>query len=274
LAHSVLEIPGLHQVKLKQLSATGVIDLAHVPNDLDLNERQERAKLAALTGELVVDPGLGAALRSVVWPCHYLDFETVATALPNYKEHGCHRQVLTQFSIHHRESINADPGHSEYLADATKDCERELAEALIRELRDHGSIIVYGAFEGTRIKALQDAFGDLTELLQAVLDRLINLLPIIQDNVYHPEFRGSFSIKSVLPALVPSLSYSGLEVTDGDTAMTRFARMARGELSGDDVPITRKHLLDYCKLDTLAMVRLHDTLSQLTADVSTSDLGC
>jgi hypothetical protein len=81
-------------------------------------------------------------------------------------------------------------------------------------------------------------------------------------NVYHPDFRGSFSIKSVLPALVPNLSYSGLEVKNGDVAVTRFARMARGEISGEAVAVTRQQLLDYCKLDTFAMVALHEVLHQ------------
>ncbi|KKL03976.1 hypothetical protein LCGC14_2620690, partial [marine sediment metagenome] len=125
LAHSVLEIPRLHPTKLKRLSAAGIIDLSGVPDDLKLNERQERVKYAALSGNTVVEPSLGVALQSFDWPCHYLDFETVITFLPLYNGHGCHQQVLTQFSIHHRESLDAEPHHSEYLADAQKDCERE-----------------------------------------------------------------------------------------------------------------------------------------------------
>jgi predicted RecB family nuclease len=265
LAHTVLELTGLHHTKLKRLSADGVIDLSRVPDDLKLNALQERVKRSVLSGKTVVEPGLGTVLESVNWPCHYLDFETVATFLPLYEGHGCHRQVLTQFSLHHRDSIDDEPRHSEYLAEATKDCERELAEALIERLGDRGSIIVYSHFEKTRIKALLDAFPDLAERLQAILDRLTDLLPIIRDHVYHPDFRGSFSIKKVLPVLVPELSYAGLDVTDGETAITRFARMARGEISGDDVEVIRRQLLDYCKLDTFAMVRLHETLGQLAA---------
>jgi predicted RecB family nuclease len=265
LAHTVLEIPGLHDTKLKYLSAAGIIDLSCVPDDLNLNERQERAKSAALSGNTVVETGLRTALESIEWPCHYLDFETVATVLPVYCGHGCYRQTLTQFSIHHRDSMDSEPRHSEYLADATKDCERELAEALIENLGDHGSIVVYSNFEETRIKALRDRFPNLAERLQAILDRLKDLRPVIEDYVYHPDFGGSFSIKRVLPALVRDLSYEGLNVADGDTAITRFARMARGEVSDEVVEVTRQQLLDYCKTDTLAMVRVHEVLFHLSA---------
>lgn len=266
LAHTVLEIPGLHHTKLKRLSAASIVDLSNVPDDLNLNERQARARDSALSGHMVVETGLAAALASIEWPCHYLDFETVATVLPVYNGHGCHRQTLTQFSIHHRDSMDSEPRHSEYLADATKDCERELAEFLIQKLGDRGSILVYSNFEETRIKALRDGFPDLADRLQPILNRLKNLLPIIEAHIYHPDFKGSFSIKKVLPALVPNLSYEGLNVKDGDTAITRFARMARGEISGAAVELTRRQLLDYCKMDTLAMVRLHETVYQLSVE--------
>lgn len=235
------------------------------PGDLNLNDRQERAKKAALTGKLIVEPRLGTALGSITWPCHYLDFETVATVLPVYDSHGCHRQVLTQFSLHHRDSITTEPTHDEFLADAKRDCERELAVALIKSLGDRGSIVVYSGFEKSRISALKNMFPDLAAPLQSILDRIQDLLVVIQDHVYHPDFRGSFSIKKVLPVLVPDLSYASLAVADGETAITRFARMARGEISGEQVEITRCQLLDYCKLDTFAMVRLHEILLLLAA---------
>jgi hypothetical protein len=263
LAHTVLEIPGLHHTKLKRLSLAGIVDLSLTPDDLNLNEGQKRAKSAALSGNMVVEAGLAAALKSIVWPCHYLDFETVAAVLPVYDGHSCHRQVLTQFSIHHRESIDAEVTHSDYLADATKDCEKELAEALIEALGHRGSIIVYSTFEKTRIKALRDELPGLAGPLQALIDRLVDFEPIVADHVYHPDFKGKSSIKKVLPVLVPGLSYAGLDIADGDMAITRFARMARGEISGDAVAVTRQQLLDYCKMDTLAMVRLHETLCRL-----------
>ena len=266
LSHSVLEIPSLHHTKLKRLSQEGIVEISELPNDLKLNPTQQRAVGAMLSGKAILEPGLSAALQSFEWPCHYLDFETVATVLPLYPTFGCHRQILTQFSIHHRESIDAEPSHSEYLAgDPRKNCERELTEALIEKLGKHGSIIVYTKFEEKRIEALREAFPDLTEALQSILGRLQDLEKIIEGSVYHPEFRGSFSIKKVLPALVPDLSYAELNIRDGDTAIARFARMAKGELSGDEAEITRRQLLKYCEMDTYAMLKLHEVLWHLAA---------
>lgn len=225
------------------MSDAGVIDLSRVPNSVELNERQERVRHAALSGNTVVEPSLAGAIRSVEWPCD-LDFETVTTFLPLYPGHGCHQQVLTQFSIHCRESPDGGLSHVDFLAEARRDCQRELAETLIQSLGDRGSIVVYSAFEATRISAPRDAFPELAEGLQLILGRLVDLLPLIRDHVYHPSFGGSFSIKRVLPALVAELSYAELEVADGYTAVARFTRMARGEIYGEEATRTREHLLD------------------------------
>jgi CRISPR/Cas system-associated exonuclease Cas4 (RecB family) len=273
IPHTVLEIPGLHHKKLKRLSAEGIIDLSQLPNDLELNENQERSRNAALSGRAIIDHRLGTALATIAWPCHYVDFETVATVLPLYKGHCCNQQVLTQFSVHRRDALGAEPEHQEYLADAGKDCQRELAETLIKALDGKGAIVVYSSFERTRIKELRNAFPDLTAPLSAILGRLVDLLFFVTEFVSHPDFNGSYSIKTVLPVLVPELSYKGLAVRDGDTAIARFARMARGEISGDAIETTRRQLLEYCKLDTWAMLRLHEAMLQLAADNAAAPAG-
>ena len=265
LTHTVLEIPSLHYKKLQQLAAQGIVDIAQFPDDLKLNDRQQRAVKSSVSGQMVVETALGEALEVINWPCYYLDFETVNSVLPLYMGQGCHQQVLTQFSIHHWDRIGGELHHTEFLADATRDCQRDLAETLIRDLGQHGSIIVYTSFEKTRITALQGLFPDLAQPLQSILNRLVDLHPIIADHVYHPDFRGSFSIKKVLPALVSDLSYEGLPIRDGEMAVTQFARMARGEIVGDDIETTRRQLLEYCKVDTLAMVRLHEKLLELAS---------
>src|SRR5918996_3074074 len=98
-------------------------------------------------------------------------------------------------------------------------------------------------FERQRLAALGNAFPDRGDALGRVINRLVDLCSIVTNHVYHPQFRGSFSIKAVLPALVPDLSYEGLGVADGDTAITRFARMARGEITGTAAAETCDQLL-------------------------------
>jgi len=268
IPHTIFEIPALHVKALKRLSEAGAVDLSRIPDDLELSDVQQRARRAAISGEVEIVAGLNQHLEAIEWPCHYLDFETVVTALPLYPGHGCHRQVLTQFSIHHRNNIEAELTHTDYLADASKDCEREVAEGLLSALGDRGSIIVYSHFEKTRIEALIKSFSDLAGALQAIIVRLCDLRTMIEQNIYHPKFRGSFSIKKVLPALVPKLSYADLRIGTGDTAITRFAAMAKGQITGDAVRQTRQDLLEYCERDTLAMVRLHEALYTLAKEAA------
>ena len=200
-------------------------------------------------------------LADIKWPCHYLDFETVATMLPIYDGYGCHEQVLTQFSIHHRDSLEAEPSHSEFLASANASQERILAQHMIQSLGVSGSIIVYSSFEQTRIKALGDQFPDLSSSLAAILTRLVDFEKIIRSHIYHPAFGGSFSLKKVMPALGTGIGYDHLAVHDGSAAVALFAQIARGEV--EDVDEARGDLLAYCKNDTYVMVRLHEIVARM-----------
>lgn len=261
--HTVLELPSLHHTKLKKLSDSAIVDIAAVPDDLQLNDLQQRVRTAATSGSLFVSPGLGQELGAIDWPCHYLDFETMASALPIYEGHGCHRQVLTQFSVHHHKGLDAELRHSEFLADAEQSQEMLLAERLIEALGTEGAIVVYSNFEDLRIKALISQFPTLAGALEAIRKRLVDLQRIIKKHVYHPDFAGKFSLKKVVPALVPGVAYEELEIADGDSASATFARMARGEI--ENVAETRESLLAYCKTDTLVMVKLHKILVGMAA---------
>lgn len=258
IEYTVLDIPGLHHTKLKKLSAKGIVDLNDFPDEIKISEAQERVKNCSLNNEIHIGEDLQEDLGGITWPCYYLDFETVATVLPLYEGHGCHQQILTQFSLHSRASMDGELEHRDYLADATKDCQRELAEALVAALCDEGSIIVYSSFEKTRINALAELYPDLAAALHAIIERLVDFLAVVKKHVYHPQFKGSYSIKKVLPVLVPNLSYDGLDIGDGEMAITMFAKMASGEV--EDLDQVRNDLLEYCKLDTFAMVRLHEAL--------------
>jgi len=153
--------------------------------------------------------------------------------------------------------------HHEWLADGPGDPRELFAEALIAACEGAQTIVAYNAsFEVQRIDALIERFPRLAITLKRIRKRIVDLLPIVRDHVYHPEFGGSFGLKSVLPALVPSLGYDDLEVKDGVTASALLEALL---LCGDSIPAperaeVRRKLLAYCERDTLAMVKLHERL--------------
>jgi hypothetical protein len=188
------------------------------------------------------------------------------TAIPLYSDIAPYTQLPTQYSVHKSSGIGSAIEHREYLADPSKDCRRELAERLIDDLENEGSIIVYSSFEKTTISQLKRDFPDLAERLDALAERLYDLEVIFKNHFCHPGFHGRTSIKVTLPTLVPGLSYSDLEIAEGDSASAAFAYLALGRYSeGDETEDIRNKLLRYCERDTLAMVKLHEKLTEYIA---------
>jgi hypothetical protein len=158
--------------------------------------------------------------------------------------------------------------HSEWLADGPLDPREGLARALVDACAGARTVLAYHApFEKKCIEDLAGALPHLRKELTALAGRLRDLLPIVRDHVYHPDFGGSFSLKSVLPALVPGLGYDDLEIGDGSTATVALEALLLG---GDLLGAAERHglrrdLLRYCERDTLAMVKLHERLTALVA---------
>jgi hypothetical protein len=261
---SIFELPRLTARKFNGLSALHVTSIADIPEDFDLTEKQERVRRCVVSGKPEIDALIVDDLEAVVLPAFYLDFETVMTAIPLYPELPPYAQVPTQFSVHICSTPGKVEAHREFLApDPTRDCRRELAESLLEALRGKGSIITYSGFEKRIIAELAEALPDLAKQLKGLQGRLVDLYAILNKRVYHPGFHGSGSIKATLPVLVPDMSYEGMEIGDGDTAVALFVKMARGLCSVAEAKRIRAALLNYCKQDTLAMVRLHERLLQL-----------
>jgi predicted RecB family nuclease len=156
--------------------------------------------------------------------------------------------------------------HQEFLAEASADPRRRFAETLVVALRAFdGPIIVYSAYEQTRLRELADEFADLGESLNAIIARLVDLLPIVRGAVYFPKFDFNNSIKSVAPALCPGFGYDDLEdIADGAAASGAFLRLASGCITDpEEADRLRAALLAYCRRDTLAMVEVHRALTQI-----------
>lgn len=259
---SVFDIPRLGEKKFSELAAAGALTISALPERFALTAPQLRVVQCARAGEPVIDgPTIQALLGQVTWPAFYLDFETVMTALPLWPRIAPYEPVVTQFSIHVCGALGDVPEHREYLADSTRDCRQELAEQLLLLLEGNGSIIVYSSFEKTILNGLAKRFPDLGARLQKCVARLFDLEGVFREGYCHPKFRGRTSIKVTLPVLVPGMSYSGLAIRDGESAIAAFASMARGECSETQATEQRASLLRYCRQDTLAMVELHGKLA-------------
>lgn len=260
--HPVSQLPGARQKLLRLLEEAGIKDIRGIPADFPgLNQTQQRVWECVVLNRAYLDPELITALGQLNYPIHFLDFETFNPALPIYVGTSPYQVIPFQWS-NHTMTEDGNLGHEEFLHDGSDDPRELLAKSLLKSLGTSGSIVVYSNFEANRIRELAEALPDLSNDLLALLDgRIVDLLQLVRKHCYHPEFHGSFSLKSVLPALVPDLNYSDLEICDGDQASAAYAEMIWPETSPARRDSLRRSLLAYCKRDTEAEVQLFKVLS-------------
>jgi hypothetical protein len=263
--HHVSTLYRIGKARVAELLAAGIETIVALPADHGFSGRTERQVRAVQSQRTIVEPGLAAALRTLQPPVAYLDFETIAPPVPVWDGCGPYDPVPVQMSCHVVGSDGAAVHHT-HLAEPGGDPRESMAEAVVAACAGANAVAAYNApFEERCITRLADAVPVRKRQLLQIAERLIDLLPIVADHVYDPAFHGSFSIKSVLPALVPNLGYSDLDVADGETASAELEQLL---LEPDSVPAeerekTRADLLAYCERDTLAMVRLVERLRQL-----------
>lgn len=209
--------------------------------------------------------GIKSFLSKVNYPLYFLDFETMMFAIPPYDGLKPYQQIPFQYSLHFQATKGGTLYHTEYLAEPGVDPRRKLAEQLCKDIPLDSCVIVYNkSFEEGRLKELAAFFPDLSVHLLNIADHLVDLIEPFREGYYYlPAMGGSLSIKSVLPALFPNdpqFDYHNLSggVQNGGEAMTVFPKI-KG-MSEPQKSQTRKALLDYCKLDTLAMVKILEKL--------------
>ncbi|HWZ27844.1 MAG TPA: DUF2779 domain-containing protein [Gemmatimonadales bacterium] len=263
-------VRNLYRIEPKKVEAyeqDGFTDLRSPPSGLELSLIHQRQVRAVRSGEIVVEPSLARALREYHGVLGFLDFETISLALPRFD--GCRPwdQMPVQFSAHVARP-DGTYAHHEWLADGARDPRTPLARAVVQACRGVDKVVAYYAgFERECLRHLARAVPDQADALEAIAERLLDLLPTIRSHVYHPEFGASFSLKKVLPALIPALGYGDLEVQDGEQATVELQRLM---FKGDGMPdaeraTLRRHLLAYCEQDTWAMVKLLDRLRGFAA---------
>jgi len=249
-------LPGSKQV-VDQLTELGVATIDEIPVGTKLSAVQRRVK------ENVewVSEKLGSVLKAVQSPVHHLDFETIMLAVPRFSKTRPYQALPVQWS-NHIEQANGELHHEEFLHKDMGDPRKLLAEALLESLGSWGSICVYSPYERSVIEQLAEALPSLRTALQALVKRIWDLHPIVRDYYYHPQFDGSYSLKEVLPALVPSLAYDDLTIKEGGHAASEYYRMVFVETDWVERATIEEALLRYCARDTLAMVELRRALKE------------
>jgi hypothetical protein len=253
---------GGSRAKLGKLVALGCRDIVDVDEFHLTSATQQRIYRVTCKGAPEILDDARRILAALPYPRYYLDFETVAPAVPLWKGTRPFQAIPVQWSVHIEEQ--GALRHEEYLDLSGEPPMRALAERLIAVLGDSGPVLMYTNYELQVINNLIELFDDLAGPLGAIAARLFDVHPVVKDNYYHPDMLGSWSIKAVLPCIAPHLNYAALDgIKEGTAASDGFLEAIGVNVAATSAPPTaarkaelREQLLRYCKFDTAAMVEI------------------
>jgi len=238
----------------------GVVNVSDIPLGSEMTEKQRfnvTLEVDLKEDEFYVNqPKVQKFLDSLQYPIHHLDFETFQHAIPLYQGESPYEQVPFQYSLH-IEGKNGELQHREYLHDNPSDPRKPLIEKLVQDIRSKGTVLAFNAsFEIMVLKNLRKSFPQYTKEINSIIDRMVDLAePFKEKHIYSRNMAGSYSIKKVLPVMVPEFrnAYKNLNlIHNGGEAMQGFKKFIEMENCAEK-EIYRKSLIEYCKLDTLAM---------------------
>ena len=203
-------------------------------------------------------------LKKLKYPLAFFDFETFMSAVPPYDGIKPYQHIPFQYSLHILEKPDGKLQHHEYLARPRQDPREDLTNNLVNQMPDKGSVLVYNqSFEIGILKNLAELFPQQKKKIENIINNVVDLMaPFKNRDIYHWQMNGSFSLKAVLPAMVPELSYEHLDVCDGGMAMEAYAAMNQTD-DNKEIARIRKNLLEYCQMDTLAMIEILKKLWQI-----------
>jgi hypothetical protein len=258
---SIFNIPRLRSTKKWDLFQNGIVELEDLPSNFKLNPKQKRFVESKLKDKSYIDKGeIKKELDKLSEPIYFLDFETMNWAIPRYANSSPYNQIPFQWSLHILKDGMLD--HLEFLAETKSDPRPEFTRQMLDNIGDSGPIVVYHAsFEGGILRGLASQFPNHQEKLHYMVDRLWDLEKIFLNHYMDHNFQGRTSIKNVLPVMVPNLSYNDLEIGGGGLAQAQWVKMIESE--GEEKARIRKNLLEYCKMDTMAMVKIYQKLKDM-----------
>lgn len=262
---SIFNLTRLSGEKKFELYYKGIVNLNDLPHDFHLTRAQKIQVEAERDGnETFQRKQIGEFLNTLFFPLYFLDFETFQSVIPPFENLRPYELIPFQYSLHYLDQEHGELQHREFLALEGTDPRQAIAESLVSAIPRGACILAYNArFEKNVIKWLAHHCPALADSLLALNEHLIDLMkPFQKKHVYKKEMKGSYSIKSVLPALAPQHDYADLEIANGRAAMHAYATLVLME-NEEEKEKVRAHLREYCLLDTLGMVTLWKKLKEL-----------
>ena len=262
-SYSIFDISRLSSDKKWDLYDDNIITLDKIPKNFPLLQRQKLEVESFLSDKIIIDEKkISQFINKVSSNIYFLDFETYQSAIPTILGTKPYQQIPFQYSAHYLNS-EKELSHFEFLSSNLQDPREEFVLSLIKDLAMEGDVFVYNiSFEKQRLQELSRVFPQHSVSLNNIINRMIDLIiPFKNSWYYSPKMKGKNSIKNVLPALVPGFSYQDLEINNGILASQTFLNLSRIE-NQKELDKTRNDLLEYCKLDTLAMVKIFEVLKK------------
>lgn len=263
--NSIFDLSGVHLNKKYDLYREGIIKLEDIPDDAKLSQTAKlQVEVYKSKKDIIDKKAIKEFLSDLNYPVYFMDFETFQPAVPMFDNSKPYMQIPFQYSLHFKKNKKSIVEHYEFLAETGNDPRVKFIENLLRDTKSEGDILTYNkSFEVLRLKEISEAFPKYKKEIEERINRVKDLmLPFQKKYYYNYKMQGSYSIKYVLPALIPELSYKDLEINEGGLASIAFESLFY-ETDLMRIADTRTNLLEYCKLDTLAMVKLLDKLESL-----------
>lgn len=263
---SIYEVPGLRENKKVELLEMGVSLIEQIPPDFPLSEKQRKMVDVADSGKPYADPAaIARQCAQFQYPYYFLDYESCISAIPLFDGYHPQQQIVFQYSLHRVDASGAEPVHTEFVDLEDRDPATLLLPQLMREIGDSGTVFVWNkAFEMTRHKEMAVIHPAYAEFLTRLNERIYDLADFIKNGWYlHPDFRGRWSLKNILPVMVPALSYQSLQIHNGSMASAAWWDVTQRDDLALDREVFKENLSQYCELDTLAMVRILEKFADI-----------
>lgn len=261
--YTIFDVSNFKAEKLNRLLEMGILNMADIPEDFALTPRQRRQVDIVRSGERYASAAeIAELIGRLEYPIYFLDYETVNPAIPIFDGYKPFQVMVFQFSVHVLDGAGGALRHYEFLADGKAEPTLDLLTAMREVIKEEGGTVVsWSSFENTSNKTMSARSPEFAQYLTAVSGRTFDLMGIFSKGLYiDAKFRGSCSIKNVLPVMLPEMNYENLKIKEGTAAAALWLSLLAGQVTEEERESIRAGLLEYCAMDTLAMVEILNTL--------------